>query len=60
LWRQPMADVIKNLFLWRQPMADVIKNSFHDVSQWLTSHKTFCFFMTSAEKLLQNKFQKLT
>ncbi len=40
-WRQPLADVIKNLFLWRQPMADVIKNLF------LWRHKTFCFFMTS-------------
>jgi ABC-type polysaccharide/polyol phosphate export permease len=28
LWRQPMADVMKNLFSWRQPMADVIKNLF--------------------------------
>jgi hypothetical protein len=29
--RQPMADVIKNLFSWRQPMADVIR---HSASSW--------------------------
>jgi hypothetical protein len=31
LWRQQMADVIKNLFLWRQQMADVTR---HSASSW--------------------------
>ena len=56
-WRQPMADVIKNLFSWRQPMADVIKNLF-SWRQPMADVTRHSFFMTS-EKVLQN-FNKLT